>query len=175
MTDSPPPTAGDAAPPAWAAALDAVDAHTAAADALHSALSAGFFALAREHASGHAASLRLSAALHDHRAAVSASLRAARPRDGAPLQLLDTRRAPEAAAAAVAAAAAAASGDAGREAVDAERSRLDAVPLRHSIHPMPSAALREASECFERAVAAAVDVANAAAVVDERLSALAVQ
>lgn len=46
-------------------------------------------------------------------------------------------------------------------------SRTSPVPsaqprLRHTLHAMPSAALREAAECFERAVLEAIAVANAA-------------
>jgi hypothetical protein len=161
-------------------ALDAVDAHTAASTALHAALSAGFFALSREQASSYAAALRLSSALHDQRAEVSASLRVRRAESGR-MELLDTRvEAGNVGDDAGGVEKVAESGlrrrKGGGGEVNAPGGKPAGAPVRekvlprHSLHAMPSAALREAAESFERAVAAAVSVANAVADVDARMA-----
>lgn len=185
-----PPSEKPSALEAIGRALDAVDVHTEALEALHDALSAGFFALSREQASSHAASLQLSASLYDARAGVTASLRVAAD-DAGRLALLDTRRetvgadergGPGAGGRAAdgtglrqrkggkpaPGADAAAARRVEEQRAIAERKAALTAP-RHSLHAMPSAALREAAESFERAVAAAIAVANAAVEVDARL------
>lgn len=173
---SPTPQASDRALDKVGRALDAVDVHTEAMSVLHDALSTGFFALSREQASSHTAALQLSSALFDQRASVAASL-CVQYQDTGRLALLDTRLEetgtgePESSRT---------TGlrrrkhDGAKPVTGATRKMMSGksgVPApRHSIHAMPSAALREAAESFERAVTAAVAVANAAAEVDERMA-----